>query len=217
MRGTLTAITCPIRGSRRRTLFIDGEAWMTTSRDVLARLTLEPGDEHDLDDLLSTIAEAIPGACRARAIELLARRDYGTAELVRRLSDEGLPRDGCVRAVAALAVSGYVDDERRAASLARTLVEVRGYGRARALRAMIGRDIDPEAASRALDAVVSADEETERAAALARRLAPAARGSVDRLAARLVRRGFTPGLALRCSREALAPPGEGEDVGLLDP
>lgn len=217
MRGTLTSIQTPARGSRRRTLFIDGEPWYTTSRDVVARLELEPDTEHELTELRSAIDEAVPAACRARAIQLLARRDYGTSELVKRLSDEGLPADDCVRAVAALSSHGYVDDERRAASMARGLLEVRGYGRSRVLRTMTAKGLDPEVAARALDALETPDDEARRARKLAARLAPAARGSVDRLAARLLRKGFAPGVALSCAREALASEVEEEPPGLLDP
>lgn len=217
MRGTLTSIQAPVRGSRRRTLFIDGEPWSTTSRDVVARLELEADTEHDLAELRSAIDEAVPAACRARAIQLLARRDYGTAELVKRLSDEGLPADDCVRVVAKLSACGYVDDERRAASMARGLLEVRGYGRSRVLRSMTAKGIDTELATRALDALETPEDEARRARKLAARLAPAARGSVERLATQLVRKGFAPGLALSCAREALAADAAGEQHGLLDP
>jgi regulatory protein len=57
------------------------------------------------------------------ALRLLARRDYGTAELERRLYDKGFAADAVARAISRGRELGYLDDARYAARLARTLVE----------------------------------------------------------------------------------------------
>ncbi len=63
-----------------------------------------PGQEHLAD----------PGAARAAAVGLLARRDYASGELRERLGARGFGAEAAAATVAELAALGFVNDERYA-------------------------------------------------------------------------------------------------------
>lgn len=198
----LTSIRTHARGSRRRTLVIDGDQWDTIPVEVLRDLDLREGDVLDLDDLRKRIAVAAPSRARERALRLLMYRERSASELITRLVDDGYSEAVSRDLVASLTASGLVDDQRFAENYARVLVLSRGYGRPRALRELLAKGLSEDLALAALEASAPQDHEEDRTQERAHALARAG-DTTDRLAARLARRGFAPGVSLRAARNEL--------------
>ena len=189
-------------GTRRRVVVLDGDDWRATSADVIADVGLRVGHVQTLEDLAHAIDEAEPSLARAKALRLLNYRERSVSELIERLKQDGFP-DAVARSVADdLEASGLVDDERFANSLARQLLEIRGFGRRRALSDLAAKGVDEQVAARAVDELVSVQDDERRAREMARQMAPRLAGSVERIASKLVRKGFPTGVALRAAREA---------------
>jgi regulatory protein len=200
----LDDIRSPRRGSRARVLHIDGEPWRTTSLEVVRDLDLRAGLVIETAELGSLIDAAEPVRARERALRLLAYRDRASEELRARLVQDGYAPDVAEAVVADLLRVGLLDDTRFADSMVRVLATVRGYGRTRVRRELPARGVDPSISTAALAEHLSDDDEAASALRLARAFAARPGADVGRLAARLVRKGFRPALALSVAREALA-------------
>jgi regulatory protein len=207
----LTEIRVPRRGSRRRTLVLDGEPWRDASADVLAVAHLEQGSEIDPADLQDTLAAAEPRCARERAVRLLTYRERSVAELRERLADDGYLPETIDGAIERLASAGLVDDERFARSFARNITQIRRLGRVRALRDLISHGVDPDLATSALDEALPIEDEYLAARDLARALAGRPGVTRDKIAGRLVRRGYAPRVALTAAREAMLEADERAD------
>jgi len=194
------------RGSKRREIELDGSPWCAVPLPVLNALAIASGDVVDPDDITARIAELEPTAARERAIRLLAYRDRSQSEMRARLSEDGYTQQTVDATLDWLLDTGLLDDERFAEQLARTLVIGRHYGRTRSLQKLRRAGLSDDDALQALDEIAPPESERERAVTLARSLY---RGgdSVDRLAARLVRRGFAPADALSSARIILEATG----------
>ena len=69
----------------------------------------------EIDDLLSDDVEdrfSSPLEARKKAMDFLARREYGQTELIRKLADKGFDRDVAAEAVTRLTEDGLQSDER---------------------------------------------------------------------------------------------------------
>lgn len=191
------------RGMKRREIEIDGVSWRFVPGPVVCALGLSTGAHVDLEDLATQIAEAEPQAARERALRLLAYRERTEAEMRSRLTEDGYSAATVASTVMRLLDTGLLDDRRYAEQTARVLVEGRGYGRGRALRSLRRSGLDDDLATESLDAYAPADAEPERALQAARRaIRPG--DTVDRLGARLVRRGFAVTDALSAARTVLS-------------
>jgi regulatory protein len=204
---TVSDIRHHARGSKRRTIWLDGEPWRPMAADVVRELGVRVGDEIDPALLEAQASEVEPRLARERSLRLLAYRERSEADLAGRLLDDGYPTDVVEQTVAALVGSGLVDDRRFAQVLARSLVEIRGFGRQRAMRELAAQGIEESLAVEALESLAPESGESARALQAAARLARAGDTS-DRLAARLVRRGFAVGHALRAARETVVSNGD---------
>lgn len=204
---TVTQIRQHGRGSKRRTIFLDGWEWRSVSADVLRELKVRESSQYESGELEARVADTEPRAARERVLRLLAARERTSAEIRTRLLDDGYPDDVARDTVRHFESNGLLDDARLAESAARSLIVGRRLGRARALRELTRRGLDAELAECALDQWAPREEERERALESARRLVRAA-DTVDRLAARLVRRGFAPGNALQAARSVVGEAGE---------
>ena len=71
----------------------------------------------DGDDRFASPAEA-----RKKAMDFLARREYGQTELVRKLADKGFERDVAAQAVCQLTDDGLQSDQRFAESFVRSRI-----------------------------------------------------------------------------------------------
>lgn len=130
-----------------------------------------------------------PEAARKKALSLLERRDYGSAELAAKLVEKGASPSDAEAAVARMVEYGFVNDENYAAMVARHYA-AKGYGAARIREELRRRRLDRELWDAALDA---APENSEAAYRL---FAAKMRGGCDKDAVRkasaaLVRRGFS--------------------------
>ena len=130
-----------------------------------------------------------PEAARKKALSLLERRDYGSAELAAKLVEKGASPSDAEAAVARMVEYGFVNDENYAAMVARHYA-AKGCGPARIREELRRRRLDRELWDAALDA---APENSEAAYRL---FAAKMRGGCDKDAVRkasaaLVRRGFS--------------------------
>jgi regulatory protein len=79
----------------------------------------------EIDDLLSDEGEdrfSSPLEARKKAMDFLARREYGRTELIRKLADKGFDRDVAADAVTQLTAEGLQSDERFAESFVRSRI-----------------------------------------------------------------------------------------------
>lgn len=187
------------RGSKRREVELDGSMWRAVPRAVLAELGISSGDLVDPDEITARIITLEPPAARERALRLLAYRDRSESEMRTRLSDDGYSPSTVDEIVGWLLDTGLLDDARFAEQLARTLVVGRRYGRSRALQYMRRSGVSDRLAQSTLGALAPVEDERGRALVLARSLFRSG-DSAERLASRLVRRGFTPADSLACAR-----------------
>ena len=200
----LTEIRVPRRGSRRRTLVLDGEPWRDAPSELVSEAQLRAGAEIDPGELSERLAEIEPRCARERAVRLLTYRERSTKELADRLREDGYLPETVTAVLEPLAAAGFVDDDRFARSLARNLTQIRRLGRSRATRELTAHGIDPQLAEEALDEALSVDDESAAAGELARTLALKTGATRDRIASRLLRRGYAPRVALSAAREAMS-------------
>lgn len=208
----LTDIRAPRRGTKERLLVIDGEPLCETSADVVAHLALRAGSTVAVDDLLARIATAAPVCARDRAVRLLTYRDRSESALVARLRDDGYPEQVALAVTADLTRLGFLDDERYAKQLARTLVHAKGLGRARATRELSAKGVDAQLADRVLDELIDPGSEEQAARRLASVEARRAGASVDRVIRRLLRRGYPLTIALRAAKAAFEASADDADL-----
>lgn len=108
----------------------------------------EPGTDAG-DDLREDSSARDRQAARRKAMDFLARRDYGATELTARLVTGGFDPETAGAAVAQLAAEGLQDDGRFAESLVRSRVR-QGKGPVRIRLELEQRGIDPAVCERAL-------------------------------------------------------------------
>ena len=90
-----------------------------------------------------------PKKARKKAMDLLARREYGFAELVGRVKAAGFTDDVATSVVTVLADEGLQDDERFAESFARSKLG-RGTGPLRIRQALLEKGLSETRAERAV-------------------------------------------------------------------
>lgn len=163
---------------------------------------MQQGDLVDPDALSARADDLAPRLARERALRLLAARERSAHELQERLVDDGFEVTIAAQTVDALQRAALVDDSRLAEAHARTLVVHRGLGRNRVLRELARRGVDESLARQAVEALAPADDEIMRARSAAPRIAREG-DTVQRLACRLVRRGFAPAEAFRAAETTL--------------
>ena len=142
-------------------------------------------------------------------IRLLARREYGRAELAAKLLAKGGAADEIDATLDDLERRGYLSDARAAQALVQQ--KAGRYGRRAIAHALKERRVEPEAAKAALAAVEQGDEAADAQALWERRFGVAPKD--DRERARQIRfllaRGYSTGVALAVVRKAGA--GDPED------
>lgn len=212
----LTDITVPRRGSRRRLVVLDGEPWRELPSDVVKAARLKTGMQIDVPTLESRVADDEPVCARDRAIRLLAYRERSTGEMETRLAEDGYRTDVIQTVIGDLRRLGLVDDERFARMTVRNMTEIRGLGSTRTLRQLLSKGIDPELARETLEDLLPAEAEQEAAAGLARGFACRSGATVERVAARLVRKGYRPAVALRAAKEAIGAGSRDDSEGGSD-
>ncbi|HEY1325709.1 MAG TPA: regulatory protein RecX [Casimicrobiaceae bacterium] len=138
----------------------------------------------------------------AQAIRLLARREYGRAELAARLRARGAEPQAIERALDKLTAQGYLSDRRYADAL---VTARRGQFSRRAIaHELKTRGVAADASRAALDMLAGSDDAAEAAALWARRYGTVPRDEREkaRQVRFLVSRGYSLSIALRVLRAA---------------
>ena len=129
-----------------------------------------------------------PDEARKKALSLLERRDYGSAELTAKLIEKGAEPSDAEAAVARMVEYGFVNDENYAAMVARHY-SAKGYGPARVREELKKRKLDRELWDAALEEMP--DNSDAAYALFASKLRGASdRDAVRKASAALIRRGF---------------------------
>ena len=129
-----------------------------------------------------------PEAVRRKALALLERRDYGTAELTEKLVEKGAERADAEAAAARMVEYGFINDENYAAMVARHYA-AKGYGAARIREELRRRRLGRELWDAALDAVPDNSDAAYRLFA-AKMRGPSGPHPARKAGAALIRRGF---------------------------
>ena len=149
-----------------------------------------------------TAAERPAASIKAIAVRLLARREYGRAELAARLRARGAAADAVERTLDELTALGYLSDARFADALVASRSGL--FSRRAIAHELKDKRIAEDAARTALAVIDGRDESAEAAALWARRFGAAPRD--EREKARHVRfllsRGYSISIALKVLRGA---------------
>jgi regulatory protein len=167
--------------SGRVAVELDGARWRTVPAEVIVRVRLGVGEELDRPRARELARELRRARAVDTALRAVSRREQSTAELDRRLRQQGFAPGLREETLNRLERVGLVDDERYAMRRAESLSE-RGQGD-EAIRWRLERD--GVAAETAAEALAALPPELERA-----RLIVAAHGAGPRTARELARKGF---------------------------
>ena len=130
-----------------------------------------------------------PPTALARGAKLAARREHTAADLARKLRRKGHAGEEVSAAMETLREKGYVNDERAAAAYVEER-QRKGFGPRRIAMELARLGVSRETARAALDALYSAEQEHEILGRLIERAPAAQRADADKLAQKLLRRGF---------------------------
>jgi regulatory protein len=203
----ITALRRQKRNGQRVNLYLDGEYRLSLPREVALRARLGVGQEIDEAGIEALRASAIAWSTREGALRLLSFRPRTRRQLQERLGARGHPTEVVERVLNDLASSGLVDDVAFARAFVRERLRTRPRGRSVLLAELRARGVSPEAASAALDDVLSEEPANEldlarRAAAKFRRRAAEPVPAADRrLYGFLARRGFSSEAIMRIIAE----------------
>lgn len=147
---------------------------------------------------------------RSKALYLLGLREYGQAELTRKLAQEASPAVAAA-VTARLAEVGLIDDRRYAMAMARSMSEYKRYPRRRIAQELQRRGIARELAEEAAQSVEN-DDFQQALALLEKKYYNKMATPEDRrrVMAALARRGFPYG-AVRAAMEAFSQSAEETD------
>jgi regulatory protein len=146
----------------------------------------------------------------ATAIRMLARREYGRAELTQRLLMRGAKREDVEAALDKLAQRGYLSDVRYAQGV--VAQKAGRYARRAIVHALKEKGVAAPAAAQALDALSGSDELAEATALWQRRfgVVPANDKEKARQLRFLYSRGYSTAIAFKVLRAAGAAPTDDE-------
>jgi regulatory protein len=181
--------------SGRVAVELDGARWRTVPAEVIVRVRLGVGEELDRPRARELARELRRARAVDTALRAVSRREQSTAELDRRLRQQGFAPGLREETLNRLERVGLVDDERYAMRRAESLSE-RGQGD-EAIRWRLERDGVP--GETAAKAVAALPPERHRA-----RLVVAAQGTGLRTARELARRGFGEDAVEEALGEAVA-------------
>lgn len=149
---------------------------------------------------------------RKIALDLLSVRQRSEAELREALAKRQVPEPIVDELCARFTEVGLLDDAKFAATLASSRSRFSQRGRVRIRQELRQKGVDDEVAAEAI-AEISPDDELEAARAVAEKKMRSLRGLEYRVAQRrlagvLARRGFSPDLVMRVTKEALVDLGD---------
>ena len=159
----------------------------------------------------SGMAKRVPPSPKATAIRMLARREYGRAELTERLLARGIPREDAERTLGELEALGFLSDARYAHGV---VAQKSGrYAKRAIVHALKQKGIASPAAEEALATLDGSDELAEATALWQRRFGtpPADEREKARHMRFLLSRGYSASLAFKVLRAAGARPATDDD------
>ncbi len=179
------------RGSRGdyRIVFSDGSA-LFVPPPVLPDIDITTGDTVESSKLETIRFRCELFKTNEKALELLARREHSTRQLIDKLRRRGHSEESIERAVENLQTHGYLDDRRFACAWITDRLRRRNEGRAALLAGLRKSGVSQETAQHAMDQTL--DEEHDRNAFEneVSRLEGQEGLSIRRIARRLGSRGF---------------------------
>ncbi len=146
-------------------LFLDGEEAMTVDALTFDESPYRMGGSITDEELYALLEESRRRRAREKALYLLSLRDYGRAELEKKLRDEA-GEDAAAEAAGRMEELGLLDDRRYAARLAGDCVGRRCFPRRRAVQELTGRGIARDLAEEAVDEALQEAEKDDRLLAL---------------------------------------------------
>jgi len=138
---------------------VDGKYAATVDAGFWHTCGYSGGDELDGDELDEFLRMAEERGAYNRAVAVLALRDHGRTELIRKLT-EHYSREAAESAADTLEEQGFIDDEAYAAKLAESLYRRKKYGPDRIRRELTMRGIDRETAETAVEALEADERES---------------------------------------------------------
>lgn len=146
-------------------LFLDGEEAMTVDALTFDESPYRMGGTITDEELHALLEDSRRRRAKEKAFYLLSLRDYGRAELEKKLRDEA-GEEAAAEAAGRMEELGLLDDRRYAARLAGDCVGRRCFPRRRAVQELTGRGIDRDLAEDAVDEALEAAEKDDRLLAL---------------------------------------------------
>ncbi len=206
--GVVAAIRELPRRAGRYAVEVGGGTVAPVSVETIADLALAVGRTLDPPALARLRSASAITRCYDHALDALARRARASGELARWLAERDHPREAVTAAIGRLQALGLLDDARFADAYVHGPARSRGFGARRIAAELRRRGVAGAVVSAALGEREATSGEAAAVEAAARRRARAlATLAPDvaqrRLSAWLVRRGFSPGAAVRAARVAL--------------
>ena len=132
-----------------RVTFSNGRT-VVLSAEIVWDHGISEGAEFDLPQIRDIMRAAVFLRLYNTALNKLSYRDYSASEMLKKLSEDCKNPDLCEAAVQKLISENLINDERYAEKLAYKYVEVRKFGKRRAMREMVSRGISRFTAEDAL-------------------------------------------------------------------
>lgn len=194
-------------GVRARRVTLAEGTELTTSAEVLNLIGVDDGDVTSPTTLQAQIREFEPQACMQRCLRLVNYRERSTTQLRDRLTLDGYPESVIESTIERLADLGFVDDARFAGCLVRMRI-AGGWGPNRIRADLRTAGVSDDLAAEALSSCGDSDD-LDRALVLARRRPPASSRDVARVAAGLLRKGYSADTAWTAARQVYRESAQG--------
>ena len=146
-----------MQGSRWK-VEVDGEYWNILDAEIIVQFHLKQGVSVEEETLEKALSAAEYRRARERALYLLDRKDYGSWEIERKLSQNVSP-ETARKVVERLQELGLINDEEYARKLARHYILQKKQGPRRAVLELRKRGIDASLAAEAVDQVVPEEDQ----------------------------------------------------------
>jgi len=155
---TVTAII-PAKKPNRFNVYLDDEYAFNVHYDTLTEFGIYKDaslDEEKLEEILSLDKEK---KAKAKAFDLLSRRDFSKKGIKRKLMEKGIDEENASIQADYLEERGYINDESYAKNVAKYLFEVKGFGRQRVINELVLKGIDKERAKEIVEEYEGSDED----------------------------------------------------------
>lgn len=154
-------------------------------------------------ELLFALRDVSAALARAKAEDLVGRRDYSSSELARRLEREGYLPDVASGVVTRFEEVGLIDDSRFADFFIRSKLAC-GWGRSKVERELKRRGVEPSSVPGWPEDYLDGSDEAEAAFELASRRRLTGKNDFQKLVRFLCGRGYPMGVSMEAARRVMA-------------